>query len=159
MCREGLLTGTLAIVVPCFNEEDGLQQLYEQLTPVVEDLSARYEIDLVFVDDASTDRTCERIRALWPNAALVRHDINRGPGAALRDGARAAKGEVIVFIDSDCTYRPAEIPALLERLVDGVDIVTASPYHAQGRVVGVKAYRFALSRLCSLFYQISTGTS
>ncbi len=84
-------------------------------------------------------------------------NCNRGLGAALRTGFAAATGRVIVTTDSDATYRFSEIPALLERLVPGIDIVTASPYHPDGGVDGVPAYRLILSRGSSLIYRLLVG--
>src|SRR5262249_15525842 len=85
------------------------------------------------------------------------HEVNRGLGAALRTGFAAATGRVIVTTDSDATYRFSEIPALLERLSAGIDIVTASPYHPRGGVAGVPAYRLVLCPGSSLIYRLLVG--
>lgn len=134
--------------------------LREQLAPVLDALAASYDVELLFVDDGSRDRTVARIRELWPSRAakVVSHPRNLGLGAALRTGAASARGQLILNIDSDCTFRPSEIPALLARLDDDTDIVTASPYHPQGGVVGVPAHRLVLSRTLSALYRLVTGS-
>ena len=149
----------LSIVIPCYNEEDNISRLQRELVPVVADLARNRSLEVVFVDDGSTDGTAAALHSAfdgetrWP-VRIVSHDRNRGLGAALRTGLGAARGDVLVTTDSDGTYRFTEIPALLARLTPNVDIVTASPYHPQGRVAGVPAYRLVLSRGSSLLYRL-----
>lgn len=154
----------LSIVIPCHNEEEGLADLGEQLGPVLEHLRATRRVELVLVDDGSSDGTWERMQQLSAGLALGagpvllrRHERNRGLGAALRTGFLAATGQIVVTTDSDATYRFSEIPLLLERLQPGVDVVTASPYHPAGGVDGVPAYRLVLSRGSSLIYRWLVG--
>jgi len=156
----------LSIVIPCHNEEDGLAQLSQQLGPVLKTLSEKRRVELILVDDGSSDRTWERMVALASGpilpggVRLERHLANRGLGAALRTGFAAATGDVIVTTDSDGTYRFEEIPALLEYLQPNVDVVTASPYHPHpdGSVDGVPAYRLVLSRGSSAIYRLIVGS-
>lgn len=145
--------------MPCFNEEPGLPQLKQLLAPVLAELASSYDIELVFVDDGCTDRTVEVVCRLWPEARVVSHESNRGLGAGMRSGATASGGELVMFFDCDCSYRPAEIPALLRLLDADTDIVTASPYHARGGVEGVPGSRLLLSRGLSLLYRIVTRSS
>jgi dolichol-phosphate mannosyltransferase len=85
---------------------------------------------------------------------LKRHPTNLGLGAAIRTGFQAATGDIIVTTDSDGTYRFETIPDMLACLTDQVDLVTASPYHPKGEVVGVPKYRLFLSQGSSLIYRI-----
>ena len=154
----------LSIVIPCHNEEDGLADLERQLGPVLEELRATRRVELVLVDDGSSDATWERMQQLAGGLVLGtgpillrRHQQNQGLGAALRTGFLAATGQIVVTTDSDATYRFSEIPLLLERLQSGIDVVTASPYHPQGGVDGVPAYRLVLSRGSSLIYRLLVG--
>jgi dolichol-phosphate mannosyltransferase len=80
--------------------------------------------------------------------------VNRGLGAALRTGFEASSGEIIVTTDSDGTYHFSTIPVMLDHLTKDVAIVTASPYHPRGEVVGVPGYRIFLSRGSSLLYRL-----
>jgi dolichol-phosphate mannosyltransferase len=154
----------LSIVIPCHNEEAGLADLEQHLGPVLQALCATTRLELVLVDDGSSDATWERMQALAAGplmrsgrVLLERHECNRGLGAALRTGFGVASGQIIVTTDSDATYRFSEIPALLERLSPGIDVVTASPYHPDGGVDGVPAYRLVLSRGSSLIYRLLVG--
>lgn len=148
----------ISIIIPCFNEEDNIPQLAVRLKPVVAQLrQTGQHVELVFVDDGSSDATFERLQAAFaddPDTQIVRHPHNRGLGEALRTGFTAARGQVIVTTDSDGTYDFASIPRLLAALEHDVDIVTASPYHPQGGVGVLPAYRLALSRGCSLIYRL-----
>lgn len=147
----------LSIVIPCCNEEDSVPQLVAKLFPVVEQLRRDRSVELVFVDDGSTDATYDRLQEIvrdQKDMRIVQHPVNRGLGAAIRTGFANARGELIVTADSDGTYRFTEIPDLLALLKPGVDIVTASPYNKKGRVENVSAYRIFLSRGSSLIYQI-----
>ncbi len=147
----------LSIVIPCCNEEDSVPHLVEKFFPVVQQLRRDRSVEVVFVDDGSTDATYERLQDIirdQTDMRIARHPVNRGLGAAIRTGFAHARGEVVLTADSDGTYRFEEIPALLSQLKPGVDIVTASPYHKQGRVENVPAYRIILSRGSSFIYQV-----
>lgn len=148
----------ISIIIPCFNEEDNIPHLAERLKPVVAQLrQADQQVEIVFVDDGSSDATFDRLQAAFaadPDTQIVRHPHNQGLGQALRTGLKAARGQVIVTTDSDGTYDFASIPRLLAALQPGVDVVTASPYHPQGGVGMLPAYRLALSRGCSLIYRL-----
>jgi dolichol-phosphate mannosyltransferase len=149
----------LSIVIPCYNEAENVPRIQRELIPVVSELAKNRSLEVVFVDDGSSDGTWQALVNSFGNEPQVsvrfeRHEFNRGLGAALRTGFAAAGGEVIVTTDSDGTYRFSEIPILLEHLQPDVDIVTASPYHPRGGVAGVPAYRLILSRGSSAIYRL-----
>jgi dolichol-phosphate mannosyltransferase len=151
----------LSIVIPCYNEVGNVPKIQREFLPVAAKLAKSHSLEVIFVDDGSTDETGQALRdvlgdGLPPRLSMrfERHPVNRGLGAALRTGFAAARGEVIVTTDSDGTYRFSEIPTLLSHLTPGVDIVTASPYHPAGGVAGVPAYRLILSRGSSTIYRL-----
>jgi dolichol-phosphate mannosyltransferase len=116
--------------------------------------------EIIFVDDGSRDDTFARLQEAFGNhnetvviCEFLKHETNLGLGAAIRTGFNHANGDIVVTVDSDGTYKFSEIPALLACLTPGVDIVTASPYHPKGSVIGVPAYRLFLSRGSSLIYR------
>jgi dolichol-phosphate mannosyltransferase len=148
---------TLSIIIPCYNEEDGIPNLVAQLNPVREKLQANYQVDMIFVNDGSRDRTVELLRAAYSDDSrvqIVSHEKNQGLGAAIRTGFEHAQGDFVITMDSDCTYPPDQIPLMLKVLESGADMVTASPYHPQGRVVGVPEYRLFLSKSLSVVYRL-----
>lgn len=99
----------LDIVVPVLNEEQCIEEFYARVRAL--GLSDA----LIFVDNASNDRTVELIEQL-PDVRLVRHTRNEGYGASILDGIAASDGERIVIIDVDMEYPPEALPALLEAL-------------------------------------------
>lgn len=150
----------LTVIIPFYNEVDNLAKMKSELKPVLSELARAYSIEIVYVDDGSRDGTLEALQSdlqedPWDGMEIVfrKHAVNRGLGAALKTGFAAASGDLIVTTDSDGTYKFASIPELLEYLT-GVDIVTASPYHPAGKVVGVPGYRLLLSRGSSMIYRL-----
>lgn len=148
----------LSIIVPCCNEEDAVRLLPERLFPALEWLKGRFDIEVILVDDGSTDGTWDHLRALAESNSpgvirLERHPRNLGLGAALRTGQRAARGQILVTLDADGTYPFSIIEPLVEAIEAGADVVTASPYHRAGGVEGVSGLRLLFSRGASLCYR------
>lgn len=147
----------LTIVIPCYNEADNVAVLADELMPVVGELRGSRSVELVFVDDGSTDGTADLLEGRFgrdPEARVIRHGCNRGLGAALRTGFSSAKGDIVVTTDSDATYPFPLILPLLERLQHQVDVVTASCYHPGGGIENVPGYRVVLSKSASLIYRV-----
>ena len=146
----------VTIVVPCFNEERSLAYLANTLRSVAAALARQYAVAFIFVDDGSRDGTWDRLEQLFgasSDCTLLAHGSNRGVAAAILTGVRAASTEIVCSIDCDCTYDPHGLAAMIPRLTEGVDLVTASPYHPQGRVLNVPAWRLSLSRGASFLYR------
>jgi dolichol-phosphate mannosyltransferase len=146
----------VSVIVPCYNEEPGLHHLRDMLHKTLLALGESYELRFLFVDDGSVDGTWPLLNDLfgsWSNCTLLRHDCNRGLTAAFLTGLNAADTEIVCCMDSDCTYDPRELANMLPLLVDGVDVVTASPYHPQGGVRNVPAWRLGLSKVSSFLYR------
>ena len=152
----------VSLIIPCYNEEAGLPNLFRQLEPVRQDLEKAYEVEVLFVDDGSKDNTLPILQKhYWevPNTVILHHATNKNLGGALRTGFAEATGDIVVTMDSDCTYPPHHIRTLLRLLQENkADIVTASPYHPQGKVENIPAYRLALSRSVSWIYQKLLGS-
>ncbi|HTY17711.1 MAG TPA: glycosyltransferase family 2 protein [Myxococcota bacterium] len=107
-------TPRLSLVFPVFDEEENVGPLLEAALALAPRLAATFEI--VVVDDGSRDRSAAIVEALCrsdPRVRLLRHPANRGYGAALRSGLRAARGELVFFSDADLQFDLAELAALL----------------------------------------------
>jgi glycosyltransferase involved in cell wall biosynthesis len=133
-----------------------LPYLANTLRGVEAQLAADYDLRFIFVDDGSADASWSALSSLFggrPNARLLRHERNRGVAAAILTGIRAAESEVVCSIDCDCTYDPHELQRMIPLLAPGVDLVTASPYHARGEVRNVPRWRLTLSRGASFLYR------
>lgn len=151
----------LSIVIPCYNESDNIPKLLTEFLPIVTELAQSRSIEIIFVDDGSTDNTRQELTRIMGDFERVGvavkiqvHPVNKGLGAALKTGLSTASGDVIVTTDSDGTYRFASIPELLSYLKPGISMVTASPYHPQGKVAGVPKYRLILSQGSSMIYRL-----
>lgn len=147
----------LSLIIPCYNESEGIPAMRARLGDILPTLRQQGNVELILIDDGSTDATYRLLREAfdgWRDVRIVQHERNQGLGAALRTGFANARGEVIVTCDSDGTYPFAEIPGLLAMLTPGVDIVTASPYHPHGSIENVPAYRVFLSKSASLLYRL-----
>lgn len=108
-------TQSLSIVIPAKNEAGNLKGFLPRLLAVVTDA------EVIVVNDGSTDDTvsiCEQ-----HGVTVVTHPYSKGNGAAIKTGAKAAKGELIVFLDGDGQHKPEDIPRLLEKLATGYDMV------------------------------------
>jgi dolichol-phosphate mannosyltransferase len=150
----------LSLVIPCYNEALNVPGLQKDLVPVVRNLEQNGQwqaIEVIFVDDGSSDETAKLLTQAFSGDStfhLVRHEKNKGLGAALRTGFDQATGDVILSTDSDATYPFTEIEPMLARLTSGVDVVTASPYHPDGGIDNVPAYRIFLSKGASFLYRV-----
>lgn len=150
----------LSLIIPFYNEEEGVPHFIKQITPVITELNKSYQTETILVDDGSTDHTNELLHYYFDknkNAKIVKHDRNRNLGAAIRTGFQNATGDIIATMDSDCTYHPQVIFELLKLLDEKTSIVTASPYHPAGKVENVPQYRLLLSKTVTLLYRLVTG--
>ncbi|HEV7860096.1 MAG TPA: DUF3473 domain-containing protein [Pyrinomonadaceae bacterium] len=146
----------VTVVVPCFNEELSLPYLANTLQSVEQAMSRDYDLRFIFVDDRSSDDTfnaLHRVFGSWSSSTFVRHKRNLGVAAAILNGVRHAETEIVCSIDCDCTYDPHELLNMIPLLTEDVDMVTASPYHPQGRVRNVPGWRLFLSKAASLLYR------
>ncbi len=115
----------LSVVIPVHNEEPSLLPLYDRLTATLVPLGQPYEI--IFVDDASTDRSFELLANLVEtdgHLKVIRLRRNFGQTAALSAGFHEAQGEVVISMDGDLQHAPEDIPALLEKIEEGYDIAS-----------------------------------
>jgi len=123
----------LSIVISLYNEEESLKELTEWIHGVVRREGWKYEI--IMVDDGSTDRSWEIIRALSEEDADIRgirFRRNYGKSAALYCGFKAARGRVVVTMDADLQDSPEEIPEMYRMITeDGWDIVSGWKQHRQ----------------------------
>lgn len=149
---------SLAVIIPCFNEADGLPRLFSELKKLENN---KVLFSWIFVNDGSTDSTgkdLEKFSQELHRAKVIHHEKNKNLGAAIRTGIDNVAGEeYVAFLDSDCTYEPSILFQLVEKLIGGADFVTASPYHPSGAVLGVPPWRLGLSKGLSLLYRWITG--
>ena len=148
----------LSLVIPAFNEADGVEQTAGKLNRLLARLRKQYDTEVIFVDDGSKDDTAALLDATFaddPQVRVISHQVNQGLGAGLRTGFAACTGDIVITTDFDGTYHFNTVMQLLAHiLVYDVDIVTASPYHPRGGVEGVPRYRLMFSYGASLLYRL-----
>lgn len=119
---------TLSVVIPALNEERGIQAILQRVLAQRDALrrAGLARIEVLVVDDGSTDQTTERV-ATYRDVKLIRHERNRGYGAALKTGFAAASGDLLAFLDADGTYPPESLPILCRALAErNADLVIGS---------------------------------
>jgi len=118
----------LTVVMPVYNEAATLEEIVRRVSTSC----AGYDMELIMVDDGSTDGSlgiADRLVESDPRVTLLRTGRNSGKGAALALGFAAARGDVILVQDSDLEYDPAEYPVLLAPILDGrADVVYGSRF-------------------------------
>ncbi len=126
-------SATLSVVIPCYNEERTLRECVEAVLSIRDN---SLDLDIVIVDDFSTDRSHAIALALkeeYPQVQVVRHERNMGKGAALRTGFSRATGAFVAVQDADLEYDPNDLKKMLVPLIrDRADVVIGSRFLATG---------------------------
>src|SRR5439155_20568077 len=129
----------LSAVIPVLNEVESLAALHAELADVAREHG--YDLEIIFVDDGSTDGSWQRIEQLAaadPRVRGIRFRRNFGKAAALSAGFEAARGELVVTLDADLQDDPREIPRFLAEIDKGLDCssgwkqVRHDPWHKVG---------------------------
>jgi dolichol-phosphate mannosyltransferase len=147
------------LVLPAFNEGEAIGPLLTRVREFVR----RKNVDLrvIVVDDGSKDDTAARAAAFQGlPVQVIPHGINRGLSAAMRTGLRAASAQcapddVIVTMDADDTHIPALMGQMLERIAEGYNLVIASRYREDSRMLGLSRWRAFLSRMAGLLFRFT----
>ncbi|HZI89405.1 MAG TPA: glycosyltransferase family 2 protein [Candidatus Polarisedimenticolia bacterium] len=147
------------VVLPVYNEEGKIQSLLDHIDEAMQDADIAYEI--VLVDDGSRDRTAEIVDAAKATMPihLMRHEVNKGLGATIRDGLvcaveRAGPRDIIVTMDADDTHAPGLILRMVRMIAEGHDVVIASRYQPGSRTIGVPFHRLMLSHASSWLFRL-----
>jgi dolichol-phosphate mannosyltransferase len=123
----------LSIVVPCFNEEKTIEQCLRNVLKIQDE---SLSLEVIVVDDCSTDNSVkitEAISGQHAEVTMLRHDRNRGKGAALQTGFQYASGQIIAIQDADLEYDPADLKRMIVPiLTNTADVVLGSRFTAAG---------------------------
>jgi len=152
----------LSVVVPVFNEEENIPELYRRLLPVLEGCVSSFEV--LFVDDGSRDRSWELVRDLAGRDGRVRglkFSRNFGHQMAFAAGLEHARGEAVVIMDADLQDPPEVIPELVARFREGWDVVYAQRRRREGesafKLLTAKAFYRLLRRITPVDIPLDTG--
>jgi len=120
----------VSVVIPAFRESGRIAHTVREIRSTLTVWAGPDGLEIIVVDDGSPDDT--EMEATMAGADLViRHEHNRGKGAAVRTGLLAASGRCVVFTDADLSYSPDQIPELVERIERGWDVVVGSRRHTE----------------------------
>ena len=129
--RTAIESPLLSVVMPVYNERATIEEIVTRV------MSVPMRIELIVVDDCSTDGTREQLAILQRahRFTLLLQDRNQGKGAALRRGFAAVTGDIVAVQDADLEYSPEELPMLAELIVEGrADVVFGSRFLGRHRV-------------------------
>jgi len=139
----------LSIIVPTYNEAENVRELIERVEASLKGL----DFEVVVVDDSSPDGTAEvaeEFGKAYGNVRVVRRPKKMGVASAVLDGMKAAKHELIAVMDADLQHPPELLPKLLEKAMEGYDIVVASRYVEGGGIEEWGFWRRLISRGATL---------
>ena len=141
----------LSIVIPAYNEENGILEIMERVLKVRDSLISAgiAGMELLVVNDGSRDKTAEvanRLAATNSCVRVISHPKNRGYGAALKTGFSAASGELVGFLDADGTYPPEFFPQLCTEALNGADLVIGS------RMAGAESHMPVTRRIGNVIF-------
>jgi glycosyltransferase involved in cell wall biosynthesis len=142
---------TLTVVIPAYNEENGISAIINRVLSIKEDLK-KVNVDaleLLIVNDGSRDRTCDvamEIASIDSCVRVINHPKNKGYGAALKTGFSNAQGELVGFLDADGTYPPEFFPRLCQAALNGSDLVIGS------RMMGTDSKMPLTRRVGNIFF-------
>jgi glycosyltransferase involved in cell wall biosynthesis len=153
--RSGRVTaGCLSVVVPVFRNGETLEPLYRRLDAAISD---EFDVQFVFVDDASPDASSDVLSFLATRDArveVVRHAVNAGQHRAVLTGLRACRGEWTVIIDADLQDPPEAVPIMLDHLRStGAEVVFGTRrgrYQGRARTITGRGFRRVLAALVDL---------
>ena len=140
----------LSIVIPCYNEEEILNQFYTELTNVLNQIKKDYTFEIIFIDDGSTDKTLQILQDFQKNNNLI-HIIsfsrNFGKESAIHAGLKDSNGDLVVLMDSDLQHPPKIILEMLTEVNNGFDMVATKRLNRKGEPI-IKSF------FSKLFYKI-----
>ncbi|MDD3018073.1 MAG: glycosyltransferase family 2 protein [Comamonas sp.] len=145
--RGNLLSIPFSIILPAKNESAAIGATVDKIHAQLALMGLEAVAEVLLVNDGSTDDTAAVAQAA--GARVVHHPYSKGNGAAIKTGARAAQGEVLVFMDADGQHDPADIPRLLDQLNQGHDMVVGARQKGSQASVGRGLANGLYNRLAS----------
>ena len=152
--QNSLLPGLVSLIIPAYNENRRLPLRLEDLAAR---LPAHFPLEIIVVDDGSTDGTAARVQAIaqrFPLISCLSYQPNRGKGGAVNAGMRAARGEYLLFCDADDSFSRADIVRVVDRLKSGAEIAIACRQGSRKRrSQGERSLRTVLGKGFNLLVQ------
>lgn len=145
----------LSVVVPCFNESETLSDVVKSVLTLA---SEQLAVEVLVIDDCSTDESlevAEKLCAENPAVKVLKHETNRGKGAALRTGFTAATGDYVCVQDADLEYDPKDYLKMLVPMIEGrADVVFGSRYLQQHERRVLRWWHSKMNQFLTLFSNV-----
>jgi glycosyltransferase involved in cell wall biosynthesis len=142
-------TTSLSVVMPAYNEASTLAAVVQKV------LELEHDIEIVIVDDCSTDLTAEvahELASADPRVQFAQHDRNLGKTAALRTGFALTNGDIVIVQDADLEYDPAEIPVVIQPIIEGyADVVFGSRFLVRRATRVLYFYHYVANKVLTFF--------
>jgi len=156
LCEHQMFFKKVSFVIPCHNEEMNVEPLIKGIT----DFYGKYVLEILIVDDNSTDRTArvtEKLSEIYECIRLVKRSPPNGVGRALREGLKEAKGEFILIMDSDFQHIIPEIRDLFDVIADGADVAVGSRFSRESVLVNYAFTKILANRAFHVIANILLG--
>lgn len=156
LCEHSCFFGKVSFVIPCHNEEMNIPILIKRLN----DFYGKYILEIIIVDDNSTDSTVEVAKKLseqYKNIHIIRRSLPNGVGRALRDGFQIAKGEYIFSMDSDFQHIIPEMRDLFDAIAAGADVAVGSRFSRKSVLVNYAFTKIVANRAFHLLANLLLG--
>ena len=144
----------ISIIVPCYNEEEGLDLFYLELKKVISNINS-YDFEIIFIDDGSKDKTKEKIFDLSKIDSSIKYitfSRNFGKEAAMLSGLKNSTGDLVVIMDADLQHPPSLLIEMIEGIEEGYDSVATKRRNRNGEPI-IRSY------FARMFYKIINKTS
>lgn len=155
----------ISIIFPLYNERDNVIRYPADLFPILDTIAKKTgeRFEFIFVDDGSSDDTVEQVKALAmsrPDIKILVHQKNSGMGTAIVTGLGSSLGELVITMDADLTFRPADVEKLIEKYQEtNADCVSGSPYLEKGHLMEVTPFRLLMSKTINFLYRVLLKSS
>lgn len=149
----------LSILIPAYQEEATISEILRRVA-AIDTEALGFTKQIVVCDDGSTDRTAALARAAAaadPRITVVRHEHNRGKGAAIRTALAAATGDYCLVQDADLEYEVSDYPALLREVQRGARVVYGSRFLANPRPTGMRTANLVANRMLTVTANLLFG--
>jgi glycosyltransferase involved in cell wall biosynthesis len=158
-------TSMISIIIPLYNEKDNVLVYKKDLFPVIEKIGKEFGeiIEFIMVDDGSKDDTVVQMQKLIQernDVILIKLEINQGMGSAIKSGIAASKGNLIITMDADLTFRPVDVSKLIAKYREtNADCVSGSPFLKEGLFENVATHRLIISKSINFLYRLLLGSN
>jgi glycosyltransferase involved in cell wall biosynthesis len=154
----------ISIIFPLFNERDNVTHYSTDLFPIIDEISKKTseKFEYIFVDDGSRDDTVDQLSKVVQSRTdtqIIQHEKNRGMGNAIKTGLASSRGDLIITMDADLTFRPVDVEKLVEKYHQThADCISGSPYLEKNLMEEVTPFRLMMSKTINYLYRILLGS-